>query len=59
MLLSIKPSYLGFRGALCDQSKRTATLDSGRVQELAEMLHRDEVEEVALRFVNQTSCALI
>ena len=58
-LLSIKPSYLGFRGALCDQSKRTATLDSGRVQELAEMLHRDEVEEAALRFVNQTSCALI
>ncbi len=58
-LLSIKPSYLGFRGALCDQSKRTATLDSVRVQELAEMLHRDEAEEVALRFVNQTSCALI
>jgi uncharacterized protein (UPF0264 family) len=58
-LLSIRPSYLGFRGALCDQSKRTATLDSDRVQELAGMLHRDEVEEVALRFVNQTSCALI
>jgi hypothetical protein len=26
---------------------------------LAEMLRRGEVKEVALRFVNQTSCALI
>ena len=59
VLLSIGPSYLGFRGALCDQSKRTATLNGDRVQELAEMLHRNEAKEVALRFVNQTSCALI
>ena len=59
VLLSIGPSYLGFRGALCDQSKRTATLNGDRVQQLAEMLHRDEAKEVALRFVNQTACALI
>lgn len=58
-LLSIKPSYLGFRGALCDQSKRTATLNGDRVQELAEMLHCNDAKEVALSFVNQTSCALI
>jgi uncharacterized protein (UPF0264 family) len=32
MLLELRPDYLGFRGALCCQHERTATLDESAVQ---------------------------
>lgn len=38
VLLDIKPSYLGFRSALCNQSKRTATLNPGQVSELVKLM---------------------
>lgn len=37
-LSSIKPSYLGFRGALCDQSQRMLSLDIARIAAVKSML---------------------
>lgn len=37
-LLSIEPSYLGFRGALCEHSQRTAALVAEKIQDIKKML---------------------
>lgn len=39
LLLPVAPDYLGFRGALCDQSNRTRALDGSRIRYLLEVLH--------------------
>lgn len=58
-LLSIKPSYLGFRSALCRQSERTAEVDTTRVAELVKMMHKQPQSEASSTFVNKASYALI
>ena len=59
VLLDIKPSYLGFRSALCDQSKRTATLNLRQVSELVKLMRGQFYEETAPGFMNNASYALI
>lgn len=56
VLLDIKPSYLGFRSALCDQSKRTATLNPRQVSELVKLMRGQFYEDA---FMNNASYALI
>jgi len=58
-LLKLKPSYMGFRSALCDQSKRTATLNPKQVKELVVLMHQQPDEEACSAFVNNASYALI
>ena len=58
-LQKLHPSYLGFRSALCDQSQRTATLNSAQVCELVEMLQGAQQKQINPAFVNQASYALI
>lgn len=58
-LLKLKPSYLGFRSALCDQSKRTATLNPKQVRELVVLMHQQRDKEASSTFVNNASYALI
>ena len=38
-LCDIKPSYLGFRGALCEQNQRALGLDATKVGKIKKMLH--------------------
>lgn len=38
-LAAIKPSYLGFRGALCYESQRTSSLDIAKMISVKNMLH--------------------
>lgn len=38
-LLSMKADYLGFRGALCNASRRTARLEPARLSRLLDVLH--------------------
>ena len=38
-LCLIQPSYLGFRGALCEQSQRTLALDAAKILTIKNMLH--------------------
>lgn len=59
VLLDLKPSYLGFRSALCDQSKRTATLNPGQVNELVKLMRAQLYEKTAPGFMNNASYALI
>jgi uncharacterized protein (UPF0264 family) len=39
MLTTLKPTYLGFRGALCEQSQRTLDLDITKINRIRSMLH--------------------
>lgn len=59
VLLKLKPSYLGFRSALCDQSKRTATLNPKQVRELVALMHQQAKKEARSTFGNNASYALI
>ncbi len=38
-LCNVKPSYLGFRGALCEQNKRVLSLDPIKMLSIRNMLH--------------------
>ena len=39
MLTTLNPTYLGFRGALCEQSQRTLDLDITKINRIRSMLH--------------------
>lgn len=43
-LLTLAPDYLGFRGALCTQSQRTAQLDPAAVAEVRALIPKDSVK---------------
>jgi 4-HFC-P synthase len=38
-LCDVKPSYLGFRGALCEKNQRALGLDATKVRSIKKMLH--------------------
>ncbi|MCY4211464.1 MAG: hypothetical protein OXE97_10555 [Gammaproteobacteria bacterium] len=40
-LLAINPDYLGFRGALCKQHRRTAQLDTAKVKEIRQLIPKN------------------
>lgn len=43
MLISLGPGYLGFRGALCNASKRTQEIERERVKQAAKLLHESNI----------------
>ncbi|MEO8419010.1 MAG: (5-formylfuran-3-yl)methyl phosphate synthase [Methylophilaceae bacterium] len=43
-LVALSPGYLGFRGALCANSERTAALSSNKIHELQAMLRKCNME---------------
>ncbi len=43
-LVALTPGYLGFRGALCANSERTAALSSNKIHELQAMLRKCNME---------------
>lgn len=40
-LLRISPDYLGFRGALCKQHRRTSQIDGAKIAEIRELIPRE------------------
>lgn len=44
-LLPLKPDFLGFRGALCGQSQRTATIDAEAVRHIRALIPEERLAE--------------